>query len=467
MTLRLISAYSSGLLTTTEGGAGGIIGYASSPLENTRITIDDSFSRASYGTSGWPSINAYSTEFPPQVSNFSFDATAADTLICDQEEAFSCTVVNESADEDDFFFITTHSPMDSWDFDDVWQEETDALPTLRVVYTYTEPLVTTTPAHGRASHRATLSGEILDNGGAAVTEVGVIYGTTREYGNTVSDEGFFEAGSFDVTVSGLHCGRTYYYRAFAINQMGTTLGRSETFRTSSCDDDTPSSGGGSSSLPSIPDASNEDSSEEATPEDTSSGEESSTEEEEDEEQSPIHRDDATSSYDTSRQRFVAEDSGEVDSSGRALSRVASGWFVRSEQFSTVYYIDSSYVRHPLWDTQTFFTWADSWDDITWVTDATLATMPLGKPVLPKSGVVLVKLESDPSVYAVDEDTSGNSILRRVPSEEDARALFGSSWQSYVIDIPPTIFPHFGKGSPLTKDEAWDAGGMKERALLSL
>ncbi len=183
-------------------------------------------------------------------------------------------------------------------------------------------------------------------------------------------------------------------------------------------------------------------------------------------QSPIHRDDATSSYDTSRQRFVAEDSGEVDSSGRALSRVASGWFVRSEQFSTVYYIDSSYVRHPLWDTQTFFTWADSWDDITWVTDATLATMPLGKPVLPKSGVVLVKLESDPSVYAVDEDTSGNSILRRVPSEEDARALFGSSWQSYVIDIPPTIFPHFGKGSPLTKDEAWDAGGMLSRAQIS-
>gem|GEM_PF-4982735 len=42
-------------------------------------------------------------------------------------------------------------------------------------------------------------------------------------------------------------------------------------------------------------------------------------------------------------------------------------------------VDEDMHRHPFWDVQTFFTWADSWDDVVWVTDATLQTLPLDTP----------------------------------------------------------------------------------------
>lgn len=160
---------------------------------------------------------------------------------------------------------------------------------------------------------------------------------------------------------------------------------------------------------------------------------------------------------------VAENSGEYGTSPvtgqqEAISEVGAGQFIRSYSFSGIYYIDEDMVRHPFWDANSFFTYADSWNDVVWVTDATLPTMTLGSPMLPKEGVVLVKIQSDPKVYAIDNDNT----LRWVPDETTALSLYGTNWADYVIDLEPTTFARYSVGEKMTQSESVDVNVMKTR-----
>jgi len=170
-------------------------------------------------------------------------------------------------------------------------------------------------------------------------------------------------------------------------------------------------------------------------------------------------------------RNVATGSGDygtspLDGTEEEISDVQSGQFIRSYGFSSIYYVDPDLGRRVFWDTNTFFTWADSWDNVVWVTDATLPTLTFGDAFLPKPGVVLVKIQSDPKVYAIDEDGAGNPVLRWVPSEDVAIALYGSDWADYVIDIDATIFSKFEMGDDMTDDEDVDTSIMKTRVELA-
>lgn len=176
-------------------------------------------------------------------------------------------------------------------------------------------------------------------------------------------------------------------------------------------------------------------------------------------------------WDESEDRYVAPGSGEMgtsplDGSEEEISEVSAGWFVRAYGYSSVYYVDESHDRRVFWDTSTFFTWADSWDDVVWVTDATLPTLDMGDAMLPKPGVVLVKIQSDPKVYAIDVDETGAYVLRWIPSEEVAISLYGSDWADYVIDLDSTIFSKFGMGDDMSEDDDVDTSVMKTRVGLA-
>jgi len=160
---------------------------------------------------------------------------------------------------------------------------------------------------------------------------------------------------------------------------------------------------------------------------------------------------------------TAADSGEYGASPvtgqqEAISEVSAGQFIRSSSFADIYYVDENLVRHPFWNATIFFTYADSWNEVIWVTDATLPTMTLGSPMLPKEDVVLVKIQSDPKVYAVDS----NNTLRWVPDETTALTLYGTGWANYVIDLEATIFAKYSTGVNMTQHESIDGSVMKTR-----
>lgn len=166
-------------------------------------------------------------------------------------------------------------------------------------------------------------------------------------------------------------------------------------------------------------------------------------------------------------RIVAIDSEETGISPRtgqneAISIISAGQFIRSDMFSTVYYIDEDNLRHPFWDTNTYFTYADSFSDVVWVTDATIPTLFIGTPMLPKSGTVLVKIQSDPKVYAIE----GDNVLRWIPDEATAISLYGAYWTDCVIDLEPTAFPHFAIGEALNVHDSVELNEIKTRETLA-
>jgi hypothetical protein len=146
-----------------------------------------------------------------------------------------------------------------------------------------------------------------------------------------------------------------------------------------------------------------------------------------------------------------------------ISVVTAGDFIKSPYFSTVYFVTDELTRRPFMDSQTFFTYADSFDEIVTVTDATLTTLKLGSVMLPNPGVVLVKIQSDPKTYAVDESNN----LRWITTEAVATSLYGSHWADYIIDIEPTFFTKFGTGTSITgASDMTVSDSMKTRAELA-
>ena len=171
----------------------------------------------------------------------------------------------------------------------------------------------------------------------------------------------------------------------------------------------------------------------------------------------------TNTTEETQEKMVSEETDTMGTSPvtgqpEAISAVSAGQFVRSYSFNSIYYIDEDLMRHPFWGPKSFFTYADSFNEISWVTDATLSTMTISTPMIPKAGVVLVKIQSDPKVYAIDE---GN-ILRWVPDEDTALTLYGASWADYVIDLEPTIFSNFTVGDSMTVNSSVDRTIMKTR-----
>jgi gliding motility-associated-like protein len=96
------------------------------------------------------------------------------------------------------------------------------------------PTLTTTAASGVTNTTATLGGEVTDNGGATVTERGIVYNTTGT--PNVDDDTKVQIGSgdgsFSDEITGLTAGTEYFVRAYAINSEGTSYGGVESFTTS-------------------------------------------------------------------------------------------------------------------------------------------------------------------------------------------------------------------------------------------
>lgn len=97
----------------------------------------------------------------------------------------------------------------------------------------TAPTVVTNAVSGVTASGAALSGNIISDGGASVTERGFVYGvsanpTTSGGTKVLAGNG---AGGFTATLSGLAANTAYHVRAYAINSQGTSYGENRSFTT--------------------------------------------------------------------------------------------------------------------------------------------------------------------------------------------------------------------------------------------
>ena len=97
---------------------------------------------------------------------------------------------------------------------------------------YSLPIVTTSSATNISYTSATVGGNVTSDGGANVTERGVVYSTnqnpTTSNNKVTSGSG---AGSFSCSLINLQEGTTYYIRAYAINKKGICYGENIIFNT--------------------------------------------------------------------------------------------------------------------------------------------------------------------------------------------------------------------------------------------
>ena len=97
------------------------------------------------------------------------------------------------------------------------------------------PTVTTSSATNISKTSATVGGKVTSDGGASVTERGVVYSTVS---NPVINNIYHTTkvvgsgtGSFSVNLTNLVEGTTYYVRAYATNEKGTAYGNQVVFTT--------------------------------------------------------------------------------------------------------------------------------------------------------------------------------------------------------------------------------------------
>lgn len=112
--------------------------------------------------------------------------------------------------------------------------------------------------------------------------------------------------------------------------------------------------------------------------------------------------------------------------------------------SAVYFFGANGKRYVFPTDKTYFSWYADFSGVHTISDAELASYPLGGNVTYRPGVRLVKITTDPRVYAV----AHGGVLRWIQSEAIAASLYGSTWARNVDDIPDTFFINYTMGTAI-------------------
>ena len=122
----------------------------------------------------------------------------------------------------------------------------------------------------------------------------------------------------------------------------------------------------------------------------------------------------------------------------AATTVISGDLIRGESFSAVYYMGADGYRYVFPNEKTYYTWYSNFDSVKFISDADLGNIQIGGNVTYKPGVKMIKINTDPKVYAV---AAGGSLLA-IDSESTAAALYGSTWNKQIDDVPDGFFSNY-------------------------
>lgn len=123
---------------------------------------------------------------------------------------------------------------------------------------------------------------------------------------------------------------------------------------------------------------------------------------------------------------------------------SAGDLIKMDGLSSVYYLGSDGKRYVFPNEATYMSWYSDFSGVVTITASELQSYPLGGNVTMRPGTKLVKITTDPSVYAVEP----NGVLRKIQSEAQAAALFGSNWNKRVVDVADSFFTNYTIGSAL-------------------
>ena len=111
----------------------------------------------------------------------------------------------------------------------------------------------------------------------------------------------------------------------------------------------------------------------------------------------------------------------------------------------VYYVGNNGKRYVFPNEKTYKTWYQDFSGVQVVSADKLASFPIGGNVTYRPGVKLVKINTDPKVYAV----SAKGTLRWLQTADVAQTLYGANWAALVDDVADSFFVNYMTGSDIS------------------
>lgn len=117
---------------------------------------------------------------------------------------------------------------------------------------------------------------------------------------------------------------------------------------------------------------------------------------------------------------------------------SAGDLIKMDGLSSVYYLGADGKRYVFPNESTYFSWYSDFSGVVTVPQSELENYPLGANVTVRPGTKLIKITTNPKVYAV---VSGGQLMA-VPDEATASALFGANWNKRIVDIADSFFTNY-------------------------
>jgi Protein of unknown function (DUF1566) len=128
--------------------------------------------------------------------------------------------------------------------------------------------------------------------------------------------------------------------------------------------------------------------------------------------------------------------------------------------AAVYYYASDGNRYAFPNSGTYFSWFTDFSNVQTVSDAELASIPLAGNVTYRPGIRLIKITTDPKVYAV----SYGGKLHWLSTEALAIKHHGENWNQLIDDVADTFFVNYSIADPITESSSYDPYLWADQAL---
>lgn len=129
----------------------------------------------------------------------------------------------------------------------------------------------------------------------------------------------------------------------------------------------------------------------------------------------------------------------------------SNSLIKGKSSKSVYYLGQDGKRYVFPNEKIFYSWYKNFGDVIEISDIDLSMYQLGGNITYKPATRLVKITTDPKVYAID----AGGVLRWIESEDTARELYGNDWANKVDDIPDTFFTDYKIGNNIIQSADFD------------
>jgi hypothetical protein len=128
----------------------------------------------------------------------------------------------------------------------------------------------------------------------------------------------------------------------------------------------------------------------------------------------------------------------------SISLCTPGSLIRVKTISSVYYCGLDNKRYVFPNSQVYSSWYKDFSTVKVIPLEDMGKIRLGGNVTYRPGIKLVKIQTNPKVYAVDK----NGTLRSVITPAIAEKYYGAAWNKNVDDIPDTFFMNYTIGTSI-------------------